>query len=99
MIESSISHVLEMAQNLSSHGISTPERDTDTLFLLPSHLLPFAFPPAPVRGPGDCTYLTLAKTQSDETPSRIRVWGDGPAGGSRAGSESPSTEEAKVPCA
>ena len=47
------------------------------------------------------SYLTLAKTQSDKTPFQgVGVLGDSPAGGSRAGSEMPtSTEEAKVPCA
>lgn len=47
------------------------------------------------------SYLTLAKTQSDETPFQgVVVRGESPAGGSGAGSETPtSTEEAKVPCA
>lgn len=47
------------------------------------------------------SYLTLAKTQSDETPFQgIAERGKSNVGGSRAGSETPTpTEEAKVPCA
>lgn len=79
----------------------TLEKDTNTLFLLPSNLLP-AFPQlSTVRGTLTVFYLTLAKTQSDETPFQgVGVRRESPAGGSRAGSETPaSTEEAKVPCA
>lgn len=45
--------------------------------------------------------LTLAKTQSDDTPfQRPGMWGDSPAGVSGAGSKmATSAEEAKVPCA
>lgn len=87
---------VKLLENLAPTGIFTLERDPETLFLLPSNLLP-TLPPAPVT----VFDLTLAKTQSDETPFQgVGVWGDSPAGGSRAATEmSTSTEVAKVSCA